>query len=281
MNKIASIGMIGVVALLVFTGCKKNDNNPSSTEKINRVKKLSTGTENKVFLYDNDSRLVRINSSDGYSIRFTYSSSEIVMQIYSSNDQPDPQGKYSFTIANGLITSGRKYLPNGAVVHEYGYRYDNQQRLEAVTFNIKDFTGNNSETHNYQLTYDASDNLQQLIFKRSAAGVSSDSGSVTITYLSDKSFITWKNMGFDYFGKAPVGHQLQGQVAIPFSLVEKIHPAQKAVKTVETKNYQWNPGTKNWTLKSSDNQTHPETDYQYNELQWLIKYMSYTIEWDS
>lgn len=279
MKKIASPGMIGIVALLLFSGCKKNDSSPA--EKINRIKTLSTGTENKVFSYDNDSRLVRINSSDGYSIRFTYSSSEIVVQTYSSNDQPDPQGKYSFTIANGSITSGRKYLPNGAIVHEYEYQYDNQQRLQTVTFNIKDFTGSNSESHHYQLMYDAENNLQQLAFKRSASGVNTDSSSVAISFFSDRSFITWKNMGFDYFGKAAVGYQLQGQVAIPFSLVEKIYPAQKAVKTVDTKNYQWNPGTKIWSLKSSDNQAHPETDYQYNELKWIIKYMSYTLEWDS
>jgi len=278
MKKIITIGVIGAIGFWVVAGCKKN--NSSSNGKSDRVRIITGTTESRSFLYDNAARIVRINSSAGYSTRFTYLPAEIVVQDYFSNDQPDPQGKYSFTLQNGRITSGRKYLSTGAIVHEYVYRYDAQQRLATLSFNIKDFAGNDAENHNYQLTYDGEDNVQQITFKRSLAGVNADSSAVTITWYADKSFITWKNLGFDLFGKVPVGHQLQGQVAIPFSLAEKIFPTKKAVKAVDTKKYQWNPGTGSWGLQSSNNDTHPETDYQYDESGRLKKYMNYTIEWD-
>ena len=264
MKTITLLGTITTITLLLFTNCKKS--NSSTDEKKNRIKEISNSIESKTFLYDNDDRVTRINSSAGYSIRFTYSSTEIIAQAYFSNDQPDPQGKYSFTISNGLISSARKYLPNGAVVHEYGYYYDNQQRLSTVAFALKDFTGADSENHYYWLTYDAQNNLQQIAYKRSVDGDKADSASVVFTSFTDKSFITWENMGFDFFGKAAVGHQLQGQVPIPFVLVENIHPAEKAVKTIDTKKYQWNAGPSNWSLQSSGNVSRTGSEYQYNEL---------------
>jgi hypothetical protein len=272
------ITIVCAAGLLLFAACKKDKNDPSP-EQVNRVREILGATEAKVFFYEQD-RLIRINSDAGYSIRFTYSPSEIIVQVYSSNDQPDPLGKYSFTLDNGRIASGRKYLPNGAVVHEYGYQYDNEQRLSSVTFSIKDFTGNDTENHSYQLVYDDGNNLQQLAFKRKVDGINSDSSSVTFTRFTGKSFITWKNMRFDYFGKAAVGHQLQGMVPIPFSLVDEFYPAQNAIKSVETKSCHWNPNSGNWSIQSLSSDTWSETDYQYNELGWLTKYMDYTIAWD-
>lgn len=279
MKKIAAIGSIWVIGYFLLAGCKKSDSPPP--EKLRRIRAITGTTETKTFLYDNEDRVTRINSSAGYSTRFTYSPTEIIVQDYFSNDQPDPQGKYSFTVENGRVASGRKYLSNGAVVHEYGYQYDGQQRLAAISFIIKDFTGSDAENHYYQLSYDAQDNLQQITFKRSLEGEDADSSSVTITWYTDKSFLTWKNMGFDVFGKIPVGHKVQGQVAIPFSLADNIYPAKNAIKLVDTKNYRWNPATGAWRFSSSQSGTRPETDYQYNVPGWLTKYLNYTIEWDN
>jgi hypothetical protein len=54
---------------------------------------------------------------------------------------------------------------------------------------------------------------------------------------------------------------------------------KNAIRNVDTKNYHWNPGTGNWDPQLSNSRTRPESDYEYNDLDRIIKYMNYTVTW--
>lgn len=283
MKKLQSALSLILLLTTFMLSCKKDKT--TKPEQAYRVKEIQNGAEHKTFLYDNANRVVRINFNGG-SYRFTYSSTDITAQVYFSNDNPDPSWKYIFDMANGRITGGRRYMPNGAIGREYTYEYDNQQRLTAIVMSLKDFTGDEDENHRYQFLYDGQSDFQQVIFTRKikTANVleNADSTSVSLTWFTGKSFVTWKDMGFGFFGKATAAIEIQGLETIPFSFtfLEKIIPADRAAQSIETKKYKWNPADGSWSPASTNTHTFPETDYQYNEAGQLQKYKTNTIQWE-
>jgi hypothetical protein len=272
-----------IILATLVPACKKNNKDTPPQEKPYRIKKIIDDPEQKVFSYDNKNRVTRIDFNGG-SFRFIYSNAEITAQTWFSNDTPDPNWKYIFQLEGGHITSGRRYLSNGGIGREYQYGYDNQQRLATLVMSLKDFTGAEDENHRYQFLYDAQNILQQVILVRKIKVVNtltnSDSTSATLTYFSDRSFITWKQLGFDLFGIATAGIEMQGFETMPFSFTfpERIVPAGKAIKLIDTKKYKWDGST--WSPASTNSQTFSDADYQHDATGLLQKYKSNTIQWE-
>lgn len=279
------IVLMTVISLTAILSCNKDDdgNPPSGTSY--RVKGIQNSGEQKTFTYDNQDRITRIDFNGG-SYRFTYSPAEITAQVYFTNGTPDPSWKYVFTVANGRISNGRRYFPNGAISREYQYGYDNQQQLSTLVMSLKDFTGDEAENFRYQFFYDGQSLRRVALVRKIKNGSvleNADSSSGTFSYFTGKSFINWKQIGFNFFGAATAGIEFQGQETMPFSFtyLDQVVPSDKAVQIFDTKKYNWNPGTGTWNLLLSTTQTFVETNYEYNQTGQLEKYKNNTITWES
>lgn len=265
--------------------CSKNDDNDPAPGQSQRIKTIRDGAAEKIFLYDAGNRIARIDFSGG-SFRFVYSSAEITVQTYFSNNTPDPNWKYVFAVSGGRITGGRRYLPNGGIGREYHYAYDGQQRLSGLIMSLKNFTGEEDESHRYEFFYDAQSLMQRVAFTRkSRTGnglVNMDSSSASVSYFMDRSFINWKQMGFDFFGTATAGIEMQGMEIMPFSFTftERIIPSDKAVKQIQTQKYRWDQGTNAWKIESTDMQTFSESEHEYSQAGLLQKYKTNIIGWE-
>lgn len=280
--------LLSGIVLLVFFACKKDkDNDPPQPAGTYRIKSTTQGSDKKTFHYDADNRVDRINFNGG-SYRFTYSNTEINAQTYFEDGSPDPGWKYRFAINNNKIVNGFRYQTNGAISRDYTYGYDNETgNLVLAATRIFDFTGDVSEAHNYRFTYNADNNLETVNYlKRQKSGnkmQQSDSAAITLTYYTDKNFVTQKQMGFDFFGKRAGGIQLTGLETMPFSLLfqERIIPSEKAIQSIVTKKYSWNPGSNTWSVPLTGNQSFPGSDYTFNNNGLPVKYKNVTIEWET
>lgn len=278
---------IAALALLItfLSACKKDGGTNPTPEPTYRVKKIQNGAEYKNFTYDNQNRVTSIGFNTG-SYRFTYSPNEITVQTYAADGTPDPNWKYVFTTINSCIKKGSRYLSNGAVGRDYFYEYDNDGRLWTTVMSLKDFTGDEMEDHRYYFSYDAQNNLSKVAYTRDNwIGnnlVKADSVSASLSYYTEKPFITWKQVGFDFFGAASGGIQLTGLEVIPFSFLflENIILSGKAARSIDAKKYKWNPATTSWSPASENNKTYPETDYGYNNEGLLVNDKTMTIEWE-
>jgi hypothetical protein len=277
--------LLVTIFLAAFVPACKKDNDTAPQDKPYRVKEIQDGAEARVFSYDSENRISRINFNGGY-FRFTYTSSEITAQTYSSSDLPDPNWKYIFSTSSGRIISGRRYLPNGGIGREYEYVYDDQQRLTTAVMSLKDFTGAEAEHYRYRFFYDAQSLLQQVVLirkiKTGASMVNSDSTSATLSYFTEKTFMTWKHLGFDFFGSTTAGIELQGMETMPFSFtfIEGIIPSGKAVKLIDTKKYKWNDGASTWSPASTSAPAFSEADYVHDATGRLQQYKDNTIQWE-
>lgn len=270
----------------IHLGCKKKKDNTPPPNQSYRIKSTTDGSDKKTFSYDNENRLTRIDFAGG-SFRIVYSNVEIKAQVYFANGNPDPSWKYLFTIHNGHINGGFKYLPNGGIGRDYRYEYDIDGRLQLSIMRVYDFTGDVSEVHRYDFSYDAQNNLQQVGYTRgnqTGTGIQkADSISSIISYYNDRNFIKWKQTGFDFFGKASGGIRLTGLEIVPFSFLfqENIIPSEKALQTLDSKKYQWNTTTQLWNQVSTANQTWPSGDYTYNNEGLPVKFKNITLEWEA
>jgi len=286
MKHLFLILLTGVFFSGIYLSCKKGkENNPQPGQSY-RIKSTIDGADKKTFSYDNENRLTRIDFAGG-SFRIGYSNVEITAQTYFTNGNPDPNWKYMFTIHNGRINGGFRYLPNGGIGRDYRYEYDTDGRLQLAIMRLYDFTGDVSESHRYDFSYDGQNNLQQVIFTRGnriGTGIQkADSVSSIISYYNDRDFIKWKQTGFDFFGKVSGGIRLTGLEIIPFSFLfqENIIPSEKALQTLDSKKYQWNTTTQLWNQVSTVNQTWSQADYVYNNEGLPVKFKNIAIEWEA
>lgn len=274
------------IMALEATSCKKNKEVQPNPDTAYRVKGIQNDTEYKNFEYDNEGRVSNIAFNNG-SFRFNYSGNEITVQTYFSNGTPDPNWKYLFTTEEGRIKKASRYLPNGAVGRNYFFEYDNAGQLWATYMSLLDFTGDEMENHRYYFLYDAQQQLNQVAYTRNNLSgnniVKADSASMIVSYYTDKPFIKWKQVGFDFFGPVSGGVQLTGLEVIPFSFLflENIIMSDKSVKSIATKKYTWNSTTTSWSEASANNKTYAETVYAYDSNELLMKYKNISITWES
>lgn len=273
-----------LVIIIFLSACKKNGGEDTPQDKPYRVKQIQNSGEQRSFTYDAENRITRIDFNGG-SFRFTYSGAEILAQTHFANNEVDLSWRYKFVVAGGRITGGARLMSNGAVGRTFLFEYDNQQRLSTAIMSLKNFTGDEDENSRYQFSYDAQNNLQQVIMVRKIKSgstlVNSDSTSATLTYFNNKSFITYKQLGFDFFGSATAAIQLQGMETIPFSFtfIENIVPSAKAVQLIDTKKYKWGDVNSTWSPASSSAPSFSETDYLHNDGQ-LNQFKNNTIQWE-
>ncbi|MFT4019281.1 MAG: hypothetical protein QM668_20120 [Agriterribacter sp.] len=274
-----------IAAALFAFSCKKNNGSQPAPDLPYRIKNIYNGSEYKNFTYDNQGRVSNIDFNNGY-YQFTYAANEITVQTYFSNGTPDPNWKYLFTTEGGKIKKGSRYLSNGAVGRNYFFEYNNTGQLWTIYMSLLDFTGDETEDHRYYFSYDAQQLLNQVTYTRDNWSgnniVKADSVSTAVTYYTEKPFIKWKQVGFDFFGSASGGIQLTGLEIIPFSFLflENIIMSDKAVQSIDTKKYKWNSSTTSWSVASANNRAYSETDYEYNSGEMLVKYKNIAIVWE-
>lgn len=273
-----------MLVIFAASACKKEGGNKHETAY--RIKKIQNGAEYKNFTYDNQRRVSRIDFNTG-SFQFMYSTNEIVVQTYATDGAPDPNWKYVFATENGRIKKGTRYLSTGTIGRNYTYAYDDNNRLRLTYMSLKDFNGDEAEDHRYYFSYDAQNNVQQIAYTRASwigsERVNNDSISASFGYYADKPFIKWKQVGFDFFGAATGGIQLQGLEIIPFSFLflENLVLSEKAVQAIDTEKYKWNSLNKSWAAASTSSKTWTETDYGHNDEGLPVKYKTITVEWES
>lgn len=264
-----------LTTIIMVAACKKDKNGGIANQRISRI---LSGSEQQLLAYDNQKRITRIDYNAANSLRFEYSAAGVFIQQYGAGDVPNPDRKYDFTIVNNKITSGHRYLP-GNFVDNFYYGYDEQEKLTTMTISRR-FDGTEYEQHTYSLLFDEQKNVQSVVFKRKTDNKNSDSIFISRTYYST-SFISWRDMGFDYFGSASVGQEHLGYgIVMPFSILGgAIYPGNHALKTSEYKQFTWNPVTSKWIPRAPSGYTRAESEYQYDNNGRLIYYGGSEIKW--
>lgn len=266
---------LAFVTIILVVACKKDKNGGPGNQRISRI---LSGSEQQLFAYDNQKRITRIDYNAAFSLRFEYSAAGVFIQQYGAGDVPNPNRKYDFTIVNGKITSGHRYLEDKFVDNFY-YVYDEQQKLVTMIISRR-YDGTEYENHAYSLLFDAQKNVQGIAFKRKLDGKNSDSIFISKTYYP-QSFISWRDMGFDYFGSAPVAQSHLGYgIPMPFSIAGgAIYPSNNALKSEDDQYFTWNEVTKKWIPRAPNGFTRAESDYQYDNNGRLINYGGSEIHW--
>jgi hypothetical protein len=261
--------------VIIVVSCKKDKkDNPGDK----RIVSVSDGVNAQLLAYDDLKRISRIDYNAAFSLRFEYSAAGVFIQQYGAGNTPDPDVKYDFTIVGGRITSGHKYLANQRV-NNFSYGYDGQQRLTSIYISLR-FDGNEFENHFYTITYDVQNNVEAIAFRRRQDNENSDSMYISQTYFEGKSFITWRDMGFDYFGSAAFGQEHLGYgIIVPFYLLSHVYPSQHALKSQNTQRFSWNPVTKKWIVQGSNNFIRQDTEYVHDANGRLVKYFGNDIQW--
>lgn len=266
------------LVLLSLLSCKKSSTEP--TRKDLKIKSISDAGQSTQFEYDEMGRVVRIYYNASSSLRLTYTPAGVNLQRLGSGEIVDPDRKTDFSIVNGRITNGTEFLPDKRS-RRLNYGYDEEGKLNQI-YILLQYDGNTYETHKYKLEYDEQNNSTGISFvRRDNNGLdNSDSIYVKKTWYEGKHFITWKDMGFDYFGTVAFGQQHLGTgITVPLYLASGIYPANNALKGEKTDNYYWNANTKKWAFKSTNSYTTSESEYSYDEKGHLIKYYGSAIEW--
>ena len=260
-----------------FFACKKNKTGPN--ENAQRIRSISDGSQAEIFEYDAQGRVTRLYYNALASLKFTYSPAGVNIQRLGAGDVPDPDRATDFTIVNGRITYGVERMPN-KLARKFYYGYDDAGRLTQVSIQ-QQYDGMTDETHYYQLTYDAKNNVTHIGFVRKDNGGQDNADSISITKTwYEKRFVSWGNMGFNYFGTAPCGQQHLGYgIAIPFSMAGYIYPGEHALKTETTDDYNWNALGRRWVFYRNSSFTVAEPDYEYDGNGRLVKYFGKVIEW--
>lgn len=262
----------------ILVACKKNDAG-SGNGKKQRIRSISDGSSAQIFEYDNERRITRLYYNASYSLKFSYSPAGVNIQRLGSGDIPDPDRKYDFSIVNGRITNGTEYQPDKRT-RRFNYNYDEAGRMIHVGINLQ-YDGNTYETHRYTFEYDDRNNVKQVDFVRRDNGGLDNSDSISISKgYYDRKFITWSDMGFDFFGTASAGQEHLGYgIVVPFSLASSIYPGSQALKGETSSRYYWNPVTKKWALNSTNSFTRNEADYTHDAGGRLTEYFGHAIEW--
>lgn len=254
-------------SLFLLISCSKKGSSPIAAKKIHTISDGSFFT--RYYSYDEQKRLSRIDYDAGSSLRFTYSASGVSMQMYNA-EAPNPDAKYDLTLVNEKAVSGRQYIA-GNKVNEYSYTYDNEQRLVSAEISLKT---NNTVTarHFYSFQYDAQNNLMEVRFKSMAGNVKQDSISLAKIYYTDRSYISWKDLGFDHFGTTTVSVENFGYgTYMPQLFGQDFRPNKNALKATTLKNYAWDAGTATWKAIGFPGTSNYDTGiYQYNEAGQLV-----------
>ncbi len=266
-----------LVLSVLLAACKKDKDKKSGNGLVSSI---SNGVSSaQLFSYDAQKRLIRTDYSAAFSLRFEYSGAGVLIQGYDGANNPVADSRYDFTIIGGKIANGNRYRP-GNITDKYYFEYDAQQRLTQAIIS-KTFNGTENEQHRYWISYDAGNNVQSIGFRRTLQGKNDDSIHITRTYYENKSFIRWKDIGFDYFGSAAVGQPHLGYgITMPLFVISNYYPSEHALKSVAEENFHWNILTNKWVADAPNGYTRDENLYKYDQRGRFIGHDGDTIEWE-
>ena len=272
-----SIGLIGVFLLIILPSCKKESNNNSGDYRISSI---ANGNSSTYFTYDDQKRLLRIDYDISRSLRAQYSPAGVILQYY-NGEVPDAANKYEFNILNDLITTGRRYL-TGGIVEDYTYTYDDKQRLSKIISRAGD-AGGFYNRHEFSFSYDEKDIFRTSTFFGARLSPS-DSSWASFTYFETLPSFNLNNLGFDYFGNAPVGVEytssFEGQLVVPFPFIgQSIYPGKWTIKEESVDGKSKNPINFGQWEPVGSHRSYNENDYEHDQQGRLTKYGGFQIEW--
>ncbi len=265
----------GIILILCFISCKKDKNKSPGDNRLHSISDGNFFTH--YHSYDNQNRLTRIDFDAGSSLRFEYTGAGVLIQQY-NGETPNANMRYDLTLVNGRAVSGRQYLPANKL-NEYSYQYDGQQRLSYAEIQLKT-NSVTTEQHYYSFIYDTDNNIAEIRFKRKVGAKNEDSISLGKTYYTDKPFITWRDIGFDYFGAATVSVDNFGYgTNMPQLFGYTIRPLAHAPKSITHKIYIWSNNVSWIQLGATGEQAIPATQYAYDDRGRLSRQGSLLFTW--
>lgn len=235
------------------------------------------------FSYDNQKRLSRIDYDASTSLRVEYAADSILLQYY-DGAAPNSQKKYVFNISNGRIVTGKDYKPGQATKNLF-YQYDNQQRLIEAGIRVMQPNGSLDRRFDCYFSYDAQHNMQELKFYSALSFKAMDSIQISRTYFQNRSFFTFKDIGFDYFGIASTGLYYEAMgiedvlIPLPFFTFH-IYPGTYAIKgeSIAGKARELLDLNSQWK-DASGGYMYSEDQHQYDQQGRIIKSGLFTFEW--
>jgi len=261
---------IPVIACLLLSAssCKKGSKDTASNG--NRISSISSPSFNHIYSYDAQNRLAGIDYSISSHMKAVYSASGIVLQWYDGADNPVDH-RMEMNMVNGRVQNIVETVGNYEI--EHSYIYDNEGRMSHAQASRKRIDNNQLQNKGMALFTWNNDQLTKIVQTvQDRDGIKTDSIIWEMNYYDGKKFITWEDVGFSYFGKAPLAGMSTGfgyRLPITF-LSEGIVPSVAALKGVARKEYSYHAGQ--WQLSNSTS-AYPENYYQYDAqarlTQWL------------
>lgn len=293
-----------VVILLAACSKQNGSGQPDLNYDEERIASITIKDETRtaVFTYDEQKRLSRIdyNYDDFLSLRFVYNGQTITAQYY-KGAAPDPQReKYVFTLLNNRVVNSRMTNPNGSYNDTY-FDYDAQNRMTEIGFRSVSSDGSLGAKTDGYYSYSNTGNEQTFKLYGQWIGKQTDTITQTRAWHADKQFVSFSNLGFNYFGTAAAGfaHNIAGMMPViePFPFIRSrravlegaqvpyLVPMPAAMQSIQGEgkvldfsngflNPQWiYPG---WSWTDSEASQSP---YKYDELGRLTSYFNYNFTW--
>ncbi len=284
------IFLIFLLAGTALFSCKKNKDKEVDNRMIQSFSGFNYTTN---FLYDDQSRLIRIDYNATHSARFEYNATGVIVKYFEGAGL-DPSDRYEFIITNGKVISCRRFLTGGNIWDLF-YGYDSRQRLSEIGIRESGSNGQIYQRYDCYFAYDAQNNMHEVKLNGArGAGAPSDSIVITSTYYENKSFFTFRDIGFDYFGTVAVGLEylpvLAREFLVPFPFVKRfigtsnpstIYPSAHPIKAWSLKGRAMvETGSFAYTFSPVEfSSGYNENVYEHDQQGKLVKTNGYTVVW--
>ncbi|SDD65880.1 hypothetical protein SAMN04487894_111151 [Niabella drilacis] len=259
---------------LFFASCKKDGGNAAS--KADRIAGIKSSVFHHIYQYDGQNRLTGIDYGISSKMKAEYSPSGIVLQWYDGANNPTAY-RIEMNVVDGRVTDAIETNDNFSIQHDYNYDSEGRmQQAQATKRNAQNNqTVNKGES---KFTWNGSLLSKVVLQVWDANGAKTDSIIWDISYYENKKYFTWEDMGFSFFGKAPIGGFPNGfgfRLPLLF-LSEGMIPSAAAMKSGTRKSYYRHNGQ--WQL-TNGNSEYPETLYGYDAQGRLNKWGDIEINW--
>jgi len=250
---------IGITCVTLFFSCKKDKNDSKAGN--GRIAGISNPAFSHTYHYDEQNRLVGIDYSISSKMKVAYSASGMVLQWYDGTDSPTKM-RTEMNVVDGRVTDAIEINDNFSIQHDYNY--DSEGRMQQARATKRSVQNNQTVNKGEsKFTWNGSllSNVTLQVWDANSA--KTDSIIWDMSYYKNKKYFTWDDVGFSFFGKAPVGGLPNGmgwRLPVNF-LSEGYIPSSAAVKEINRKSFFKQNGQ--WQM-SSGKQTYTEAYYNYD-----------------